>query len=132
MLGQHLARHVLVHVVDDADAGLLQAQRGGDQLRVMKMRDVRHQLQRFLVHPLHGAGHARQAAAGFGADVVQAHVAVDLVAQPVGDDQVHLVPGGGQRGALLHEDADVVARVGAAEMGDFHWRFPSGSASKSR
>jgi hypothetical protein len=77
------ARHVLVHVVDDADAGLLQARRGGSAPGRGARRPASAQV---FSYTRCGAGHARQAAARLSADVMQRVVLI--VTQPVGDDQV--------------------------------------------
>ena len=84
------------------------------------MHDVRAQRQRRPVYPAGGAGHAGKAAAGLGADIVKAHAIADFLAQAIGHDQGHLMTSCRQRGALFHENADVVARVGRSEMGYFH------------
>jgi hypothetical protein len=112
------ARVILVDVVDDLRAGLLQQKRNRHELRLMEVVDVRADPPGRAPHapqPVHDP-HRPQAAGWLEA------VEDDAIPRPaaLGRDEMDLVPGPGERTALLGEDAHVVWEMQAREVRDTH------------
>jgi hypothetical protein len=118
LLGEDLARHVLVCVVHRAHS--LARQRAGqrEEFGVVHV----HQRRRERAHRLERAArllaHAREPPGRARTDVDDAHAVDHGFALAVADHLHDLVAGTRQRHAFLAEDADVVARVHGGDLND--------------